>query len=53
MPIVSPDYFFDEPVDCIIIIAPGYSKEISDIIRTRFGTHIEIATIMNADIEEL
>ena len=53
VPIVSPDHFFEDPVDCIIIIAPGYSKEISDIIRTRFGTHIEIATIMNADIEEL
>ena len=53
VPIVSPDHYFDDPVDCIIIIAPGYTKEISSIIRTKYGSDIEIATIMNADIEEL
>lgn len=53
VPIVAPDHFFDDPVDSIIIIAPGYTDEIKEIIKNRFGTDVEIATIRNADIEIL
>lgn len=50
--IVSPDYFFEEPVDCILIVAPGYTDEIKSIIRRRYGTQVEIAVLMSAAIEE-
>ena len=53
VPIVSPDYYFEEPVDSILIIAPGYSKEIADTIRRRFGGNVEIATLRTAQIEIL
>lgn len=51
IPIVAPDHFFEEPVDCIIIIAPGYTDEIRNIISERFGNDIETAAIRGADIE--
>lgn len=51
IPIVSPDYFSDDPVDCIIIIAPGYTDEINKSIRLKFGDEVEISAIRGADIE--
>ena len=53
VPIVSPDHFFCEPVDCILIIAPGYTQEIADTIRSKYGAHIEIAALRTAQIELL
>ena len=53
VPIVAPDHFFVDPVDSIIIIAPGYTDEISGIIKAKFGVDVEIAAIRNADIELL
>lgn len=53
VPIVSPDHFFQEPVDSILIIAPGYTPEIANTIRTRYGSHVEIAALRTATIEIL
>lgn len=50
--IVPPEHFFEEPVDVILIVAPGYSDEIAGVIRTRFGENVKILTIRSAKIEE-
>lgn len=53
LPIVKPDHFFEEPVDAILIVAPGYSKEIAGIIRERFGTDVKVMTLMTNHIDTL
>ncbi|MGN0159639.1 MAG: class I SAM-dependent methyltransferase [Brotaphodocola sp.] len=53
LPIVKPDHFFEEPVDAILIVAPGYSREIAGIIRERFGTDVKVMTLMTNHIEVL
>ncbi len=52
IPIVSPDHFFAEPVDSIIVIAPGYTEEIVNTIRTRFSKSVEVAVLKSATIEK-
>ena len=51
IPIVSPDHFYDEPVDSILVIAPGYTDEIAGIIRSRYGDKVEISVLRSASIE--
>ncbi len=51
--IVSPDHVNQEPVDAIIIVAPGYTEEIAGIIRNRFGTDILIYTLRTNHVETL
>lgn len=53
IPIVAPDYFFQDPVDCILVIAPGYTQEIVKTIRTRFGENVEISVLRTAKVENL
>lgn len=53
LPIVKPDYFFDDPVDAILIVAPGHSNEIAGIIRERFGSDVQVMTLMTNHIEIL
>ena len=53
LPIVAPDHFFEHPVDVIMIVAPGYSDEIANVIRTRFGADVRILTLRSERIEEL
>ena len=53
LPIVPPDHFFEEPVDVIMIVAPGYSDEIAGVIRKRFGSDVRVLTLRTANIEEL
>lgn len=53
IPIVPPDYFEKEPVDGILIVAPGYTEEIAGIIRERFGDGVEIMTLRSRQIERL
>ncbi len=53
LPIVAPEHFFSEPVDAILIVAPGYSDEIAGIIRRRFGDGVRILTIRSDRLEEL
>ncbi len=51
IPIISPDDAVADPVDAIIIIAPGYTKEIASIIRERFGKETEIAVLMTNSLQ--
>ena len=52
IPIVAPDYVESHPVDEILIVAPGYTDEIADIIRTRFGEKVRILVLRTDRIEE-
>lgn len=45
IPIVSKEYAKENPVDIIIIIAPGYTDEIFSIIREELKTEIEVYTL--------
>lgn len=53
IPIAAPDHFEKEPVDGILIVAPGYTEEIAGIIRERFGSNVEIMTLRSRHIERL
>lgn len=53
LPIVAPDYFHTAPVDAILIVAPGYTKEISDSIRSNFGENVSIMTLRSDHLETL
>ncbi len=53
VPIVAPDHYFEDPVDAILIVAPGYTDEIAGIIKNRFGEHVEIMTLRTNRIEHL
>ncbi len=53
VPIVAPDHYFEDPVDAILIVAPGYTDEIAGIIKNRFGEHVEIMTLRTNRIEYL
>lgn len=51
LPIVPPEHFWEEPVDVILIVAPGYSREIAGIIRERFGDEVKVMTLMTNHLE--
>lgn len=51
LPIVSPEYFLDHPVDAIIITAPGYTDEIAADIRKRFGDDVEVRAMRSHHLE--
>ena len=53
VPIMAPDHYFEEPVDAVLIVAPGYTDEIAGIIKTRFGEKVEIMTLRTNRIEHL
>ena len=53
LPITAPEHFFEEPVDAVLIAAPGYSDEIAGTIRERFGGQVEILTLRTKHIEKL
>ena len=53
LPIVSPDYFFKHPVNQILIAAPGYTREITGVIRERFGKDVGIWTMQSNHLERL
>lgn len=53
LPIVAPDEFFANPVDVVLIAAPGYTDEIAGIIRERFGSDVEICAIRTNRVEYL
>lgn len=50
--IISPDEVLNDPVQCIIIIAPGYTEEIKNIIISKFGK-MDIACIKAEKLEVL
>lgn len=51
LPIVAPEHFAKEPVDVILIIAPGYTEEIAASIRDKFGEDSEILAIRTDHME--
>jgi len=51
--ICSPKHFFVEPVDAIIIMAPGYSDEIRNLIRLEFGSEVDISVLRSETLERL
>lgn len=58
IPIVAPDYFLKEPVDAVLIVAPGYTDEIAQIIRTKYacgpsGETTRIYTLRTSQIEDI
>mgnify|MGYP000910781861 FL=1 len=46
IPIISPDEARKRKLEAIIIVAPGYTNEIADIIKTTFENGIDIYTLM-------
>lgn len=52
VPIVAPDYFFSDPVDEILIVAPGYTDEIAETIHRKFGNKIGIRVLKSDKITE-
>ncbi|MDR0924697.1 MAG: methyltransferase domain-containing protein, partial [Hungatella sp.] len=42
LPIVPPDHYHKDPVDAILIVAPGYTDEIAGIIQGKFSRNVEI-----------
>lgn len=53
LPIVAPDDFHQEPVDAILIVAPGYTEEIASMIREKFGETVEILALKSNRLETL
>ena len=53
LPIVAPEHFLEEPVDVILIVAPGYTDEIAEIIRNRFSKTVQIMTMRSDRLEVL
>lgn len=53
VPIVAPDHYFEEPVDAVLIVAPGYTDEIAGIIKTKFEEKVEVMTLRTNRIEHL
>lgn len=50
--IVSPDYYFSDPVDEILIVAPGYTDEIANIIKQKYGSNVHILILKEQRISE-
>ena len=53
IPIISPDDARKDPVDTIIIVAPGYTDEIAGIIRRTFPKGTSIWTLMTDHLDDL
>lgn len=56
IPIVEPDAFLRDPVDAILIVAPGYTDEIAGIIRKKYSSPerpIRILTLRSNRIEDI
>ncbi len=51
--IVSPDEFYSDPTDDIIIIAPGYTDEIRNNIRKACGDKVRVFTLRSEHLEML
>lgn len=53
IPIISPDNAVINPVDIIIIVAPGYTEEIKNTIYQKFGKKMEIYTLMSERLQKI
>ena len=52
IPIISPDFAVDNPVDTVLIIAPGYTDEIAEIIQKRFPANTTIMVMKSNHLEK-
>ena len=53
LPIVSPDYFMKDPVEAILIVAPGYTEEIAASIVEKFGRNMKILALKSNHLERI
>ena len=53
VPIVEKKHFFEEPVDSIIIMAPGYTNEIASIIKKELNADLDIRAIRSIHLERV
>ena len=53
IPIVAPEKLTEEPVNAILILAPGYTNEIAKVIRDRFGNEMTLYAMRTESIEKL
>ena len=53
VPIVPPERLREDPVDAVLIVAPGYTREIADSIRDRFGPGIGIFALRSNHLEKI
>lgn len=53
LPIIAPEEYEKDPVDVIFIAAPGYTDEIAEVIRRRYGGNVEIMALRSDHVEEL
>lgn len=51
--IVNKQHFFEEPVDSIIIMAPGYTEEIASIIKQELNDNLDIRAIRSDHLERV
>ncbi len=52
LPIVSSDHYCEEPVDEILIVAPGYTEEIAGIINNKFGEKVRILVLKDKSVRD-
>ena len=53
VPIVDRKQYFKEPVNSILIVAPGYTDEIASIIKMELSVDIDIRTLRSNHLERL
>lgn len=53
VPIVIKQHYFEEPVDSIIIMAPGYTDEIATIIKKELNADLDIRAIRSIHLERV
>lgn len=53
VPIVDRRHYFDEPVSSILIVAPGYTDEIANIIKSELSSDIDIRTLRSNHLEKI
>ncbi len=51
IPIVSPETLESDPVDAVIVMAAGYSDEVSRIIRQRFDKNLRVSILRDHGLE--
>lgn len=53
LPIVPPEHFMTDPVEAVLIVAPGYTEEIAGIIKEKFGRDVEILALKSNHLERI
>ena len=53
VPIVERKHYFEEPVNSIIIMAPGYTGEIASIIKKELNADLDIRAIRSIHLERI